>query len=76
MEPDAQARGVVQLIFEKFTELGSGTAVFHYLLENDIKRWAEDYLSALVDGPPARNVLAGIRALFGGSPDQGPFATR
>ncbi len=47
-----------------------------HLLENDIRTWAEDYLSALVDGPPARNVLAGIRALFGGSPDQGPFATR
>ena len=37
MEPDEQARGVVQLIFEKFVELGSGGAVFHYLLENDIK---------------------------------------
>jgi hypothetical protein len=37
MEPDEQARGVVQLILEKFVELGTGVAVFHYLLENDIK---------------------------------------
>lgn len=37
LEPDAQARRVVQLIFEKFDELGSTTAVFRYLLEHDIK---------------------------------------
>ena len=37
LEPDAQARGVVQLIFDKFAELGTAFAVFHYLLENDIK---------------------------------------
>lgn len=37
MEPDEQARGVVQLIFEKFAELGTGHAVFYYLLNNDIK---------------------------------------
>ena len=28
MEPDEQARGVVQLIFEKLAELGTGHAVF------------------------------------------------
>ena len=37
MEPDEQARGVVQLIFEKFAELGTAYAVFYYLLKNDIK---------------------------------------
>lgn len=37
LEPDQQARAVVQLIFETFAELGSGVAVFHYLLDNDIK---------------------------------------
>jgi DNA invertase Pin-like site-specific DNA recombinase len=37
MEPDEQARGVVQLILDKFAELGTAVAVFHYLLENDIK---------------------------------------
>ena len=37
LEPDEQARRVVQLIFEKFAELGSTTAVFRYLIEHDIK---------------------------------------
>jgi len=37
LEPDAQARGVVQLIFDKFAELRSTMAVFRYLLEQDIK---------------------------------------
>jgi DNA invertase Pin-like site-specific DNA recombinase len=36
LEPDEQARGVVQLIFDKFDELGSARAVFHYLLRNQI----------------------------------------
>ncbi|HME85133.1 MAG TPA: alpha,alpha-trehalose-phosphate synthase (UDP-forming) [Roseiarcus sp.] len=47
-----------------------------HLLENDIEKWAEDYLAALVGGPPTRNLLAGIRALFGVSSDQSPFAVR
>ncbi len=46
-----------------------------HLLENDISKWAEDYLAALVQGAPARNLLAGIRELFGGS-EQAPFAIR
>jgi trehalose-6-phosphate synthase len=48
-----------------------------HLLENDIKKWAEDYLSMLVDGPPPlRSLLAGIRALFGVSSHQAHFAVR
>ena len=47
-----------------------------HLLENDIRKWAEDYLSMLVDGPPPRSLLSGIRALFGVSSDQAPFAIR
>jgi trehalose 6-phosphate synthase len=47
-----------------------------HLLENDITKWAEDYLAALVGGTPARNLLAGIRALFGAPSDQAPFALR
>ncbi len=48
-----------------------------HLLENDIKKWAEDYLGTLVGGQPARSLLAGIRALFGGpSSDQAPLALR
>ena len=31
LEPDEQARGVVQLIFDKFGELGSAAGVLHYL---------------------------------------------
>jgi len=45
-------------------------------LEKDIRKWAEDYLAALVEGAPARNLLAGIRAVFGVSSDQAPFAIR
>ncbi len=47
-----------------------------HLLENDIRKWAEDYLAALVEGAPARNLLAGIRAVFGVSSEQAPFAIR
>jgi len=36
-EPDEQARGMVQLVFDKFTELGSAYAVFRYLAVNDLK---------------------------------------
>jgi DNA invertase Pin-like site-specific DNA recombinase len=37
LEPDQQAREVVQLIFEKFEELGSAWAVFRYFAENNIR---------------------------------------
>jgi trehalose 6-phosphate synthase len=47
-----------------------------YLLEYDIKRWAEDYLSTLVEGAPGRRLLEGIRALFGVSSLNGPLAFR
>jgi trehalose 6-phosphate synthase len=47
-----------------------------HLLENDIRKCAEDYLSMLVDGLPPRSLLSGIRALFGVSSDQAPFAIR
>ena len=36
-EPDEQARGVVQLIFEKFEELGTVWGVFRYLMRNKIQ---------------------------------------
>jgi hypothetical protein len=47
-----------------------------HLLENDIRKWAEDYLSMLVDGPPPHGLLSSIRALFGVSSEQAPFAIR
>lgn len=37
LEPDAQARAVVQLIFEKFTELGSLSGVLRYLRDHGIR---------------------------------------
>jgi DNA invertase Pin-like site-specific DNA recombinase len=37
LDPDAQARAVVQLLFERFVELGSIYGLFHWLLRNDIR---------------------------------------
>ena len=36
-DPDAQARSVVELLFEKFEELGSIYALFHWLVRHDIQ---------------------------------------
>ena len=36
-EPDEQARGMVQLAFEKFAELGSAYAVFRYFTVNNLR---------------------------------------
>jgi DNA invertase Pin-like site-specific DNA recombinase len=36
-DPDEQVRGVVRLIFEKFDELGTAWATFHYLLDSGIQ---------------------------------------
>ena len=36
-EPDEQARGVVQLVFDKFEELGTVWGVFRYLVRNQIQ---------------------------------------
>lgn len=36
-EPDEQARGMVQLVFDKFEELGSAYAVFRYFVENQLQ---------------------------------------
>jgi len=37
MEPDEQARGVLQLIFDKFDDLGTQWAVFRYLVRHNIR---------------------------------------
>jgi trehalose 6-phosphate synthase len=47
-----------------------------HLLQNDIKKWAKSYLSALVGGPPKQSLLGGIRSLFKPSPEQTPFAAQ
>ena len=36
-EPDEQARGMVQLVFDKFEELGSAYAVFRYFVANQLQ---------------------------------------
>ena len=36
-DPDEQARGVVQLVFDKFEELGTVWGVFRYLVQNQIQ---------------------------------------
>ena len=36
-DPDEQARAVVQLVFDKFAELGTIYGVFHWLIRNDIR---------------------------------------
>lgn len=36
-DPDEQARAVMQLVFDKFKELGTIYGVFHWLLQHDIK---------------------------------------
>ncbi|HJT31186.1 MAG TPA: recombinase family protein [Pirellulales bacterium] len=43
LEADDQARGVVQLIFDKFTELGSMSAVRRYLRENQVRIGVRDH---------------------------------
>ncbi len=37
LDPDEQARSVVQLIFDKFDELGTLWGLFHYLVRHDIR---------------------------------------
>lgn len=37
MDPDEQARSVVRLLFDKFEELGSAYAVWHWLLDNGVR---------------------------------------
>jgi DNA invertase Pin-like site-specific DNA recombinase len=43
LEPDEQARGVVQLIFDKFAELGSMSGVRGYLRANQIRVGVRDH---------------------------------
>jgi hypothetical protein len=36
-DPDEQVRGVVQLVFDKFQEIGAVYGLFHWLIRNDIR---------------------------------------
>ena len=42
-DPDDQARGVVELIFAKFSELGSASSVLRYLNKNGVKIGVRDH---------------------------------
>ena len=44
--------------------------MLEYLLENDIKAWSEEFLSALGDNSQGLGLLDGIRALFGETAEQ------
>lgn len=43
LEPDEQARETVQLVFDKFAELGSMSAVMKFLVINDVKIGVRDH---------------------------------
>ena len=46
-----------------------------HLLEFDITRWAEDYLSALVEGRGNRSLFNSLRIFFGAAQGREPIAT-
>jgi trehalose 6-phosphate synthase len=77
-ETDAVASALKRALEMPLTERRERHApMLERLLENDIKKWAEDYLSMLLGGQPSRRLLAGIRALFGvSSSEQAPLALR
>lgn len=52
LDPDEQVRGVVQLIFDKFAELGSIHATFRYLRHQDIRLGIRP-----ITGPDCGNVV-------------------
>ena len=45
-----------------------------HLQDFDITRWAEDYLSALVEGRGSRSLFNSLRTLFGAPPGREPIA--
>jgi DNA invertase Pin-like site-specific DNA recombinase len=63
-EPDEQARGMIQLVFEKFEELGSAYAVFRYLVVNDLRlgfrRHRGGRIGELEWRPPSPNRILSI----------------
>jgi DNA invertase Pin-like site-specific DNA recombinase len=63
-EPDEQARGMVQLVFAKFAELGSAYAVFRYFMANQLQLGFQPLRAGGLDGlqwrPPSFNRILGI----------------
>src|SRR5262245_4127962 len=72
-EPDEQARGVVQLVFDKFDELGSAYAVFRYFIANQLQLGFRPQSAArageLEWRPPTPNCILGMlrRPIYAGS---------
>lgn len=64
LEPDDQAREVVKIIFAKFAELGSLSAVMRHLLEHDLKIGVRDHRGpgkkTLEWRPPNQATVCGI----------------
>ena len=68
-EPDEQAREMIQLVFDKFDELGSAYAVFRYLVVNGLRlgfrRQRGGRIGELEWRPPSHNrILATLRHPF------------
>jgi DNA invertase Pin-like site-specific DNA recombinase len=63
-EPDEQARGMIQLVFDKFEELGSAYAVFRYFIANHLqlgfRPQGAGRLGELQWRPPSPNRILGI----------------
>ena len=63
-EPDEQAREMIQLVFDKFDELGSAYAVFRYLVVNDLRlgfrRQRGGRIGELEWRPPSPNRILSI----------------
>jgi DNA invertase Pin-like site-specific DNA recombinase len=63
-EPDEQARGMVQLVFDKFEELGSAYAVFRYFIANQLQLGFRPHSAArsgeLEWRPPTPNGIRGF----------------
>jgi DNA invertase Pin-like site-specific DNA recombinase len=72
-EPDEQARGMVQLVFDKFEELGSAYAVFRYFIANQLQLGFRPQRAArsgeLPWRPPTPHCILGIlrRPIYAGA---------
>lgn len=72
-EPDEQARGMIQLVFDKFEELGSAYAVFRYFIANQLQFGFRPQSAArngeLEWRPPTSNCILGIlrRPIYAGA---------
>ena len=62
--PDEQARGTIQLIFDKFDELGSANAVYRYFVDKQLqlgfRRQRGGRIGELEWRPPSPNRIMGI----------------